>query len=62
MLVNPILHVAHFFCAKCWNGIPVPLDCSAVKVELGLSVVGRTVVTGAGMVGSTLMMAQGGLK
>ena len=44
------------------RNIPVPFECPAVRVELGLSAVGTTVVTtvvtGAGMVGSALMMAQ----
>lgn len=39
--------------------IPVPLDWSAVRVELGFSVVGGTDVTGAGITGSALMMAHG---
>lgn len=43
---------------KCFHDVPVPFDCPAVRVELGLSVVGRTVVTGAGIVDSALMMAQ----
>jgi hypothetical protein len=46
-------------CIERQRHIPVPLDCSAVRVELGLSVVGRTDVTGAGITGSALMMAHG---
>jgi hypothetical protein len=38
--------------------IPVPLGCSVVMVVWGLSVVGRTVGTAAGITGSVLMIAQ----
>jgi hypothetical protein len=56
MLVNSRSYNPHM-CIERHVHIPVPLEFSAVRVELGLSVVGRTEVTGAGITGSALMMA-----
>jgi hypothetical protein len=60
MLVNSHSCNTHI-CIERHCHIPVPLEFSAVRVELGLSVVGRTDVTGAGITGSALMLAHGEL-
>jgi hypothetical protein len=45
-------------CSFIMHHVPVPLGCWVVMVVCGLSVVGRIVVTAAGITGSVLMAAQ----